>query len=269
MVAAAVFALLPGYLVYRRSPTNPARRSSILQGMLLSSIFIWTLLGASLILCMAFLNEYNAGHEGVVGLVFGGSLLASLAFSGSMFLLARRFAIPGALNGMTRNSSAVPSILDSFDSLAQAMGVAADLREAAVGNAFSFSLHGRGIVALSSDIARSLSSEEVGAVLAHELSHIKNRDSFAKGLARLARLAFPFDPVIRLVEAAIHRERELLADRSSSVFTGKPLALASALLKACATPTPSIQGIGAGLCMGGNRKSLLSLYPDWRRGLTF
>ncbi len=230
--------------------------------MLLSSIFIWTLLGASLILCTAFLNEYNEGDEGIVGLVFGSSLLASLAVSGAMFLLARRFALPGTLNGMTRNSSPVPSILDSFDNLAQGMGVTADLREAAVGNAFSFSLHGKGIVALSSDIANSLSSEEIGAVLAHELSHIKNRDSFAKGMARLAHLAFPFDPVIRLVEAALHREKELLADRSSSVFTGKPLALASALLKACSTPTPSIGGLGTGLCMGGNRKSLLSLYPD-------
>ncbi len=92
------------------------------------------------------------------------------------------------------------------------------------------------MVAVSDEIVRSLTGEETEAVLAHELSHIKNGDSLVKGLARLARLAFPFDPMIRLLEAALHRERELLADHSSVNYTSKPLALASALLKACKTP---------------------------------
>ena len=118
------------------------------------------------------------------------------------------------------------------------------------------------MVAVSDEIMMSLTREEAEAVLAHELSHIKNRDSLVKGLARLARLAFPFDPMIRLLEAALHRDRELLADYSSVNYTSKPLALASALLKACKTPMLSVAVPGAGLCLGGNEKGLFNLYPD-------
>ena len=233
--------------------------------MLFSSIFIWTLLGVSFVLCTAFLKQYAAGQDGIVPLIFGSSLLVSLGVSGTMMFLARQFAIPGALKRMTGGSYPVPSLLESFDRLARKMGVRADLEEAIIGNAFSFSGPGRGIVAVSSDMAGSLSSEEVEAVLAHELSHIKNRDSFSKGVARMAQLAFPFDPVIRLVVAAVHRERELLADHSSAVYTGKPLALASALLKACKASSSYTLGPGAGLCVGGNRKGLFDRYPDLER----
>jgi Zn-dependent protease with chaperone function len=107
-----------------------------------------------------------------------------------------------------------------------------------------------------------LSPDETEAVLAHELSHIKNGDSAAKGMARLARTAFPFDPVLRLVEAAVHRERELWADRMSVEFTRKPLALASALIKANSGPKTGAENQTTGLFVGGSGHGLLSLYPN-------
>jgi len=110
-----------------------------------------------------------------------------------------------------------------------------------------------------------LSSDETDAVLAHELSHIKNGDSAAKGLAKLARVAFPFDPVLRLVEAAVHRERELWADRVSVEFTGKPRALASAIVKAHSESNGGTTSNLAGLFVGGGGHGLLSLYPDLER----
>jgi len=136
------------------------------------------------------------------------------------------------------------------------------LREAVFGNAFSLSLNGHGVVAISQELAESLSPDETDAVLAHELAHIKNGDSAAKGMARLARAAFPFDPVLRLVEAAVHRERELWADRVSVEFTRKPLALASALIKANSGAALGTVGHAAGLFVGGNGHGLFSLYPN-------
>ncbi len=230
--------------------------------MLFSSIFAWTFLGASLAFCTGFLNEYAAGHDGVVQTVLGSSLLLSISISGAMLFLAQRFAVPRLVRRMTAGSYPISGLNQSFQSLAAGMGVEADLHEAIVGNAFSSSAHGSNVVALSTEIADSLSTDEAEAVLAHELSHIKNRDSLAKGVARMARLAFPFDPVIRLVEAAVHRERELLADRDSTMFTGKPLALASALLKACSASSSRLSGPSVGLCVGGGSRGLLSLYPD-------
>ncbi len=173
--------------------------------------------------------------------------------------------MPRVFSRMTGGSYQVTSLVESFEGLARKMGVKAGLEEAIAGNAFSFSFRGKGIVAMSNDMVQSLSSEEAEAVLAHELSHIKNRDSSLKSLARMARLAFPFDPVIHLVEAAVHRERELLADRASVTYTGKPLALASALLKACQAPPSSMIGAGAGLCTGGNGKGLFNRYPELER----
>jgi Zn-dependent protease with chaperone function len=140
-----------------------------------------------------------------------------------------------------------------------------DLRAARVGNAFSLDNKGRKIVAVSPELVSSMSSAEVQAVIAHELSHLKNKDSREKGLARLAKLAFVFDPVLHLVEAAVHRERELMADRLSVTYTQKPLALASALLKVHSAFHPSVPGPGAGLFVGRKGKGLLSRYPDLDR----
>ncbi len=140
-----------------------------------------------------------------------------------------------------------------------------DLREATVGNAFSLNSNGRKVVAVSPEMVTSMSSAEVEAVIAHELSHLKNNDSQEKGLARLAKLAFVFDPILHLVEAAVHRERELLADQSSVKYTEKPLALASALLKVHSAYYAHLPGPGAGLFVGRKSKGLLSRYPDLDR----
>jgi Zn-dependent protease with chaperone function len=110
-----------------------------------------------------------------------------------------------------------------------------------------------------------MSLAEVEAVIAHELSHLKNKDSREKGLARLAKFAFVFDPVLHLVEAAVHRERELLADQLSVKYTQEPLVLASALLKVHSAFHTHLPGPGAGLFVGRNAKGLLSRYPDLDR----
>ncbi len=174
--------------------------------------------------------------------------------------------MPRALGTMIDDPYRDTKLGSLFIDLCGRMGIRnADLLEAKLGNAFSTNLNGRKLVAVSPLLIQSLSGEEVEAVLAHELSHVKNRDSLAKGLARFARFAFPFDPVIRLAEAALHRERELLADSSSVRYTGKPLALASALIKVHSGSVPAVKGIGAGLFVGGRKNGLLSHYPNLER----
>jgi Zn-dependent protease with chaperone function len=71
--------------------------------------------------------------------------------------------------------------------------------------------------------------------------------------------------VLRLVEAAVHRERELWADKVSVQFTGKPLALASAIIKANSEPSRATTSNLAGLFVGGTGHGLLSLYPNLER----
>ena len=117
-------------------------------------------------------------------------------------------------------------------------------------------------VAVTTGIMRTLDEDELEGVLAHELAHIKNRDVMVMTIASfLSTIAFIVvrwgwlfgggrerggggAPVIVAILAslavwiisfllirALSRYREFSADRGGAVITGKPSALASALLK--------------------------------------
>jgi Zn-dependent protease with chaperone function len=226
----------------------------------------WTFLGTSLLLCVVLLKQYETYPDLTIREVFGGSILTALAFAAVMTSIARRHTYTKVLERMT-SPLGLPSIATGFNLISWKMGVqGVSLQEATLGSAFSLSLNRRRrVVAVSAELAKSLSSDETEAVLAHELSHIKNGDSSAKGLARLARTAFPFDPVLRLVEAAVHRERELWADRVAVEFTKKPLSLATALVKANSKPSAITTGHSTGLFVGGSGHGLFSHYPNLER----
>lgn len=114
-------------------------------------------------------------------------------------------------------------------------------------------------VAASSGLLRILSTEEVAGVMAHELAHVKNRDTLimtitatvAGAISMLATFAMFFGgnrnnplgligtilimilaPIAAmLVQMAISRTREYAADRAGAEICGHPLWLASALGK--------------------------------------
>jgi heat shock protein HtpX len=115
-----------------------------------------------------------------------------------------------------------------------------------------------GVVAVTEGLLRTLDRREVAAVVAHELGHIKNRDTLIMALAAtlggalswLANLAI-FAPAsdedrnplaallgvmiapiaALLIQMSISRSREFLADEAAARYTGDPVALASALRK--------------------------------------
>jgi heat shock protein HtpX len=112
-------------------------------------------------------------------------------------------------------------------------------------------------VAATTGLLARLDREEVQGVMAHELAHVKNRDTLtmtvtatlAGAIAMLANFALFFGGGNRagligsialmifapmaamLVQSAISRAREYEADRVGADILGKPLALASALEK--------------------------------------
>ena len=114
-------------------------------------------------------------------------------------------------------------------------------------------------VCVTSGLLQQVSQEELAGVLAHELGHVKHRDTLtmtivavmAGAISMLANMAFfmggdrdrnnPMGivgvilvtllaPIMAmLVQAAISRSREFEADRAGAEITGRPLWLASAL----------------------------------------
>jgi heat shock protein HtpX len=116
-------------------------------------------------------------------------------------------------------------------------------------------------VAATTGLLQQLSREEVAGVMAHELAHVKNRDTLtmtvtatlAGAISMLANFAFFFggnrdnnNPLgfvglllaaitaplaAMLVQMAVSRTREYSADRDGAAIAGNPLWLASALGK--------------------------------------
>ncbi|MEI4472603.1 zinc metalloprotease HtpX [Frigidibacter sp. MR17.24] len=114
-------------------------------------------------------------------------------------------------------------------------------------------------VAATTGLLRRLSREEVAGVMAHELAHVRNRDTlimtvtatFAGAISMLANFALFFGGnrdrqggligtlalmilapfAAALVQMAISRAREYEADRGGAEICGQPLWLASALGK--------------------------------------
>jgi heat shock protein HtpX len=117
------------------------------------------------------------------------------------------------------------------------------------------------VVAVTTGIMEHLNKSELEAVLAHELTHVKNRDAMVLTIASfLSTLAFFFVRnfllfgggrrdrdsgnllivwlvsivvygVSYLLILALSRYREFAADRGSAIITGQPSNLASALTK--------------------------------------
>ena len=116
-------------------------------------------------------------------------------------------------------------------------------------------------VAVTEGLLRLLNRDEIAGVLAHELGHVKNRDTLIMSIAAtlggalsmladmalwgsllggsddedssnpmaglLGILVAPFAAM--LIQASISRSREFMADEAGAHLTGDPLALASAL----------------------------------------
>ncbi|MBD2041424.1 M48 family metalloprotease [Microcoleus sp. FACHB-672] len=150
-------------------------------------------------------------------------------------------------------------------------------------------------VAVTQGILELLTREELEAVLAHELTHIRNRDTLTGAVAgtiagaltfagRILTFGALYGPVTRddrrggnalgtlflivlapvaagLIQMAISRTREYAADLGAAEITGNPLGLVSALQK--------LEEMGHQIPMNGNptMSSLLIVNPTSKKGL--
>jgi heat shock protein HtpX len=217
---------------------------------------------------LAFLGVLFVGFGYLLGGTQGGLIALAFAvlFNFGMYFFSAKIALK-ASRARPLGPTELPDVQSIVSSLAQREGMPMpDLYviESAQPNAFATGRSPRhAAVAVTTGIVEMLDLRELEGVLAHEISHVKNRDiliatiaaTLAAALSFLARMAFwsnlggrrsndnPLAGIIgivamivvpiaaALIQMAISRSREFEADHDGAEVTGSPLALASALRK--------------------------------------
>jgi heat shock protein HtpX len=225
-----------------------------------------------------FLLATLTGLFVLVGSALGGrtGMLVAFGFAIALNLGAWWFSDRLALR-MSRARPVSPSEAPELHSMVEALAERAGIPKPAVylidseaPNAFATGRSpSRGVVAVTSGITRLLNRDELAGVIAHELAHIRNRDTLISSLvatvagaitmlAELAQWSLIFAglggssedeegglggwvgtlvmilvaPIAAfLIQMAISRSREYSADAGGAEILGDPLALASALEK--------------------------------------
>jgi heat shock protein HtpX len=221
------------------------------QTRMLTTMFLMGLLYAGFVFVLFSLG---AG-VGVMIVVVSGLLLAQLFLSDKIAL-----ASMGAKVVTPEQAPGLHAMIEKLCIQADLPKPRIAVADTPVPNAFAMGRSKKSaVVCATTGIMNALSPTELEGVMAHELSHVKNRDvlimtmaSFFASLASMiAQFAFffgssdddtPAGLIIFLVSLlvyvisfflmlALSRYREFTADRGAALITGRPSALASALQK--------------------------------------
>ena len=206
---------------------------------------------------------------GAVGAMLGGSsgMLIALAIAGAMNIYAYWFSDKMVLkmyNAQEVDAQSAPKFYAMVQELARNAGLPMPkvyIIDEAQPNAFATGRDPEhAAVAATTGIMRILSERELRGVMAHELAHVKHRDtlistisaSVAGAISSLAQFGMFFSggdrernvhPALALlvlilapiaamlIQFAISRSREFQADRGGAEISGDPAALAAALRK--------------------------------------
>jgi heat shock protein HtpX len=225
-------------------------RDTGLQARMLLTMFLLGLLYVALVGVMI-----AAGAGAVLMIVvIGGLTLAQLFFSDKLALRAM-----GAREVSPEEAPGLHAMIDRLCIQADLPKPKVAVADSDVPNAFACGRSQKNAtVCATTGIMRTLSPAELEGVMAHELTHVKNRDvliiTIASFFASVASLIMQFSfffggdddegaPSVLVIFAvsflvyilsfflmlALSRYREFAADRGAALITGRPSALASAL----------------------------------------
>lgn len=213
------------------------------------------------VLYLAFLAVlFSQGVDNIVIIIFmGGFMLLQYYYSDKMIL-----STMGAKIVSESEAPELHQIVSRLCAIANLSMPKIAIVNSSMPNAFATGRNQKNaVVAVTTGIMQKLDHSELEAVLAHELTHIKNRDmmvmTIATFLSSIAQLLVRYLPfmgggggrgrdsggsfiVIFVVSLlvwilsfiliqALSRYREFAADRGAAIITGQPSSLVSALMK--------------------------------------
>jgi heat shock protein HtpX len=279
-------------------------------GLVARMTFTMFLLGALYVAVVAILIASHVSI-GFVVVIAAGLLFVQYYFSDKMALygMGGRIVTP-------EEAPELHGIVDRLCALADMPKPRVAIADTDIPNAFATGRNPKhAVVCATTGIMRRLDTEELEGVLSHELSHVAHRDvavmTFASFLGMVAGLITRFAyysglfggfedddreggaaPLIVimlvsmlvyvlsfLLTRALSRYRELSADRSGALLTGRPSALASALQKVTGDmariPTRDLRAAEAfnaffftpALANGFSISSLFSTHPSLEKRL--
>lgn len=245
--------MVPVKMVSMTRSTSVIGRDRGLQARMLMTMF---LLGALYVAFMGVLFAAGAGAVTIVALA--GGMLALQYFASDKIALASM----GAREASPKEAPELHQIVERLCLQADLPKPRIAMVQSAMPNAFALGRSPKhATVCATSAIVELLSPSELEGVIAHELTHVANRDvaimTLASFFASLAAMIMQFGfffggggdddenagfflmivaamatyVISFVLMQALSRYREFAADRGAAVLTGRPSALASALLK--------------------------------------
>jgi heat shock protein HtpX len=246
--------------------------------LIVRMVLAMALLGVVYAIFLAVLAQAGVGFEGLAVIAIGMALM-QFYLSDKLVLLAMRARVVSP-----QEAPRLHAMVQRLAALADLPTPKVAISDMALPNAFATGRSPRhAVVAVTRGLLGRLDEEELEAVLAHELTHVKNRDmavitfiSFFSTAASLivqnafwifgfggfgggrrrddnALLAYLVSALVWIISffliRAVSRYREYAADRGSAILTGQPAQLMSALVKISDTavriPTQDLRQVEA------------------------
>ncbi len=104
------------------------------------------------------------------------------------------------------------------------------------------------MILMPASLLTSMTPEQIEAILAHELAHLRRRDHVVQLLQRLIESLLFFHPAVWIISKRIHDERENSCDDMAAAAQGSAVDYARALVRAaevCLGDSPSILSLSA------------------------
>ena len=251
------------------------------------TVFLVSMMGVNLIQCLLFVFVVHfaswrvpppsqiVNGSGLIFILFTADLglaelgaIAAICVTVYLTSVGSRMDLSKAFPNLSF-SKAPDGLTQMVEGLAEAARIECpkvQLLDSGAPSAFTVRTHGHYTIAVSVGLLDSFDTSEIRACVAHEISHIKNRDFVLRSIVTVTKVALFAKPLSYFVEAAVYRTREFLADSTAALLIGGAGPLVSALTKLHEADLEICDSrIGSLTCCFDGKRSplwLLSKHPD-------